>query len=324
MVISEKELKASLERTEQRRARAREIRRRQMRRIAFGVVVLLIVVGAVLLGMSAGGPQNVPPGLLAVTWPHGEAEAPPPPQHVKSGATLLIKSGQALKIALPEPEKWSAHWTTPDVASDGDAFDWTPGVEQATVTARVRAELSGSKRLLAWFFPAREITLHGVAGQTPKEFADSGFVHEIEAPDGGVWLHFRTLARKALVRFDDRAVKVYGEAAAQIGSPNASATAESEVWQVIPAFDAAKPAPGDMGSYAVLKTASPATDARRAFRILDRLAPRATIKVIVEEGKPGGAGEARFRLSFDDKGQRYVWVQRAGAAKAEPQDWLKD
>ena len=332
MEISEKELKASLDRTEQRRVRAKEIRRRQMRGAALGVVIVLVVLGALLLGVTAGSGPGAPPLLLAVTWPHGETEAPLAPQHVKSGATLLFKSGQAIKVTLPEPEKWNAHWTTPDVTNDGDAFDWTPSGQESTLTARVRAETSGSKKLLSWLWPAREITLRGVAGQTPKDkhLADSGFVHEIAAPESGVWLHFRTMARKATVRFDDRGVKAFGEAAAQLGAPTANAaTAESEVWQLVPSFTGGETmSPDDTGTNAVLKTAHPAADAKRAFKILDRLAPKATIKVVVEEGTSEGAagavGEARFRLAFDDKGKRYEWVQKPGAEKAEPQDWLKE
>jgi hypothetical protein len=129
-------------------------------------------------------------------------------------------------------------------------------------------------------------------------------------------MHYRVLAKRARVRFDDRAIKAFGEVAAQMQPSGGNAP----VWQLVPGFDSEAPAPGDSGTYALLKTANPALDAKQAFQILDRALPRATIKVIVDEADK----EARFRLSFDDKGQRYVWVRQSGSDGAKPEEWLSD
>lgn len=321
MDISEKEVQASLRRTEERREQAREMRRRQMRKVWLGVLAFAIVVGALFLGMTSGGEKQMPPPIVAVTWPHGENEPALPAQHVTDGATLLFKPGQPLQVALPETGKWDAEWTTADVRNIGDSFDWTPAGAEAKLTVRLRTHLTGWRKLLAWRWPTREITLHGVAGSSPTEAPAGGFLHEIQAPEAGQWMHFRTVAKRAKVRYDVRAIKAYGEVAAQIGSVGAdAATADTEVWQLIPAFDRDAPHAGDIGTYAMLKTANAAEDAKRAFQILDRIVPTATIKVIVNQSD----NEARFRLSFDDKAQRYVWVQQAGTDKAEPQDWLEN
>ena len=321
MDISEKEIQASLHRTEKRREQAREIRRRQMRKVWLGVLAFAIVVSALFLGITSGGEKQTPPPVLSVIWPHGENEPALPAQHVTDGTTLLIKSGQPVKVALPEAGKWDAVWATADVKNIGDSFDWTPSGADAKLTVRLRAHLSGWKKLMAWRWPSREITLHGVAGTTPTQAPAGGFLHEIQAPEAGMWLHFRTVAKRAKVRYDVRAIKAYGETAAQMQPVGAdAATADSEIWQLIPAFDSDRPHAGDIGTYAMLKTSDPSTDAKRAFQVLDKIAPRATIKVIVNQSD----GEARFRLSFDDKAQRYVWVQQAGTSSAEPQDWLEE
>lgn len=322
MVISEQELQASLDKTELRRQHAREKRRRQLLKAALTALAVFIVIGAMLVGVMAGAGSTPPPGVLAVTWPHGENSGQLPAQHVTDGVTLLVKPGQPLKVALPDATKWDAQWTTPDVSNGGSNFDWTPAGDGAKLSAKLRARLTGWKKLLAWRWPSREVTLHGMAGQAPTSAPATGFLHEITAPDAGVWLHFRVLAKRANVRFDDRAVMAFGKVADQIAAPVAdAATADTDVWQVIPAFDGDKPLPGDIGTYAILKTENPAVDAKAAFKALDVLAPKATIKVIVEEGTPGAA---RFRISFDDKGRRYVWMQKAGDSKAKTQDWLED
>ena len=54
MVISEEELQASLHKTEQRRQQAREKRRRQWLRAGVIALVVLVVVGATFLGITAG------------------------------------------------------------------------------------------------------------------------------------------------------------------------------------------------------------------------------------------------------------------------------
>ncbi len=322
MVISDEELQASLNRTEQRRQQAREKRRRQWIKSGLIALVVFIVIGATLLGMMAGSGSTPPPGVLAITWPHGENAGQLPAQHVTDGTTLLVKPGQPLKVSLPDAAKWDAQWTTPDVSNGGSHFDWTPGGDGAKLTAKLRARLTGWKKLLAWRWPSREVTLHGMAGQAPTAAPATGFLHEIAAPDAGVWLHFRVLAKGDNVRFDDRAIMAFGKVADQIAAPVADAvTADTDVWQLLPSFDGDKTLPGDIGTYAILKTENPAEDAKAAFKALDVLVPTATIKVIVEEGTPGAA---RFRLSFDDKGRRYVWMQKAGDSKAEPQDWLED
>jgi hypothetical protein len=325
MDISDSQLQASLERTARRRAEARDRQRRQMRNIALAVLAVVVVLGALVAGIAAGGEKAMPPEVVAVTWPHGENQPPLPSQFVANGATLLIKNGQPLRVSLPDAAKWDASWRTPEVQTNGDSFDWTPTNAPSTLTVSARAKLAGWKKLLAWRWPSREITLKGIAGKTPGNGDAGGFLHEVEAPDAGLWLHNRVMARKALLRYDDRALKVLGEAAAQLdAAAGDAATATSAIWQLIPAFDGGELSPGDTGTNALLKTENPAQDAREAFKILDRLAPKATIKVIVEEGSPGASGEARFRLSFDDKGGRFVWVQAAGADKATPQDWWND
>ena len=168
----------------------------------------------------------------------------------------------------------------------------------------------------------REIHLRGVAG-TLLESGDN-LRHEVETPSGGLWLANRTLA-KVPVRYDERALEAFGHVAAQIKQTQGdSATADAMVWQLIPAFTGDEALPNDKGTSALLKTAQPAEDARKAFRILNRLVPKATIKVIVEKVKTGGAAEARFRLSFDDRGGRFVWVQTQGVEDAEPEDWLAE
>ena len=322
MVISEQELQASLEKTEQRRQHARELRRRQLLKGALAVLAVLIVLGATVLGVVAGAGSTPPPGVLAVTWPHGENAGALNAQHVTDGTSLLVKSGQPLKVSLPDASKWDAQWTTPDVSNGGPSFDWTPSGDGAKLTATLRARLTGWKKLLAWRWPSSNVTLHGVAGKAPTAAPATGFLHEISAPEAGVWMHYRVLAKRAEVRYDDRAVKAFGETAGRMALPTAdAATADTEVWQLIPAFEGDKPLPGDIGTYAKLKSENPLADAKTAFKELDRLAPKATIKVIVAEGTPG---TARFRLSFDDKGKRYVWVHKAGATKATPQDWLSN
>lgn len=324
MDISDSQVERSLERTEQRRLEAVAARKKQKRNIILGLVllVLLIVVSGVVLGALSG--RRVPPvSTLALTWPHGEKESALDAQLVGDGATLLIKAGQPLRLAVPQSDTWDVTWKNADVQTSGDSFDWTPSGGSATLTAQIRPRLTGWRKTFSFGQPTREIRLVGLAGTAAPGATGNGFLHDIETPSGGLWLHYRVLAKVPL-RYDDRAIKVLGEVANQLGDKQSDAlTPDSPAWQLIPAFSDDKPAPNDNGTNALLQTMNPVEDARKAFVILNRLAPKATIKVIVEKAK-GSSGEARFRLSFDDKGGRFVWVQGAADDKAKPEDWLEE
>lgn len=344
MDISDSQIQRSLERTEKRKLEAAQRRRRQKRNILLALLAVVVAGGALAMGITAGG-QPPPVSALTVTWPHGENEAALEPQRIADGSIVLIKPGQSLRIGVPQAKDIDVAWKTSDVQSAGESFDWTPAGESSDLTATISPRLSGWRKALAWTQPSRELHIQGLAGSsTIKPSDDSasgstasgnttavspvtdntavedaeGFIHEIETPVNGMWLHNRVLT-KMPVRFDDRAIKILGESAAQLGG-TAKAT-DAEVWEVVPAFSGDKIAPGDEGTYALLKTAQPVDDARKALKILDRLEPKATLKVIVKEGTAGGAC---FRLSFDGKGGRFVWVQAEGETKATPQDWMKE
>ncbi len=324
MDISDSQVERSLERTEQRRLEAVAARKRQKRNIIIGLVllVLLIVAGGITLGALAG--RQVPKvSTVALTWPHGEKEAALDAQVIGDGATLLIKAGQPLHFSVAQSDTWNVTWKTADVLSSGDAFDWTPSSSSGELTASIQPRLTGWKKTFAFGQPTREIHLHGLAGTTLQSTGGNGFLHNIETPAGGIWLHNRVLA-KAPVRYNDRAIKTLGTVANQLGEKQSDAvTADSALWQLIPNFTGDKPVPNDNGTNALLKTANPAEDAQKAFKILDRLEPKATIKVIVEMGV-NAPSEARFRLSFDNKGGRFVWVQGPDDEKAKLQNWLDE
>ena len=325
MDISDSQVERSLERTEQRRLEAEAARKRQKTALFMGaaLLVLLIVVGGMALG-ALSGRQKPNVTTVALTWPHGEKEVPLEAQNVGDGATLLIKSGQPLRLNLPQSDVWDVSWKTSDVQTAGTNFDWAPSGSSGEVTAVIKPHLTGWKKLFSFGQITREIRLLGLAGTAPQAVKNSGFLHDIETPAGGLWLHYRVLA-KVPVRYDDRAVKAFGEVANQLGNKQSDTLApDAPLWLLIPAFSGEKSVPNDNGTNALLKTENPAADARKAFTILNRLEPKATIKVIVENDKNGAAGEARFRLSFDDKGGRFVWVRGEGNEKATPQNWMKE
>lgn len=313
MDISEREINESLSRTESRLAGARKARRKQLQAFGLGLATLVVLGGALVLGVVSGGGNNLAPDVLLVRWPHGEDDRPLGEQHVKHGATVLFHGGQVLAVGLPEPGRWDAVWTTPDVRSTGDSFDWTPTGTTSRVTATIRAQLPGWKNSLASFWPARTVEIHAVESQSPQLAGGGAFLREIAAPEEGAWLHFR-VAAKGRVRFDERAVKILGEAAAQLApASHDAATTDTLVWQVTPAFGAGAMAENETGTNAELVAE---IEPREALRLLDQAAPRETIKVIVAEGEP-----ARVRVAFDGKGRRFVWERKSGAAQAEPQDW---
>ncbi len=273
-----------------------------------------LLCGGVALGVLSG--RQVPAvSTVALTWPHGENEMPLAAQLIGDGATLLVKAGQPLHFAVPQADTWDVTWKTADVQTSGDTFDWTPSGSSGELTVSIQARLTGWRKTFSFGQPTREIHLRGLAGATPQNVDGKGFLHEIETPAGGIWMHNRVMAKVPL-RYDDRAIKAFGEVANQLGEKQSDAvTPASPVWQLIPAFSGEKALPHDTGTNALLKTTNPAGEARKAFEILDRLEPKATIKVIVEQGIKAPS-EARFRLSFDDKGGRFVWVQGG----VEPED----
>ncbi|HEY0073567.1 MAG TPA: hypothetical protein VGB77_05650 [Abditibacteriaceae bacterium] len=321
MDISDSQIERSLARTERRHAEAIATRRRQKRNATLGLVLLvvLVVLGGMFLGARSGSQAPVV-STVVLTWPMKDAATPQ--QFIADGATLLIKKGQALNLSVPQANVWDAVWKAGTVQTKGDSYVWKPQGHSSHLTVEIRPRWTGWRKLFSWSRPMREIHLRGLAG-TPLESGDNSR-HEVETPTGGLWLANRTLA-KVPVRYDERALQVLSSVAQNLGqSQGDSATADEPVWQLIPSFTGDKALPGDIGTSALLKTAQPAEDARRAFQILNRTVPKATIKVIVEKGKPGDPGEARFRLSFDDKGGRFVWVQNQGNEESEPEDWLAD
>ena len=321
MDISDSQIERSLARTERRHAEAVATRRRQKRNAT--LVLLLLVVFVVLGGMLLGarsGSQVPSVSTVVLAWPM--KDAPAPQQFIADGATVLLKQSQALNLSVPQANVWDAVWKMGNLQTEGDSYVWKPQGNSSHLTVEIRPHWTGWRKLFSWSRPVREIHLRGLAG-TLLESGDSSR-HEVETPTGGLWLAYRTLA-KVPVRYDERALQALSSVAQNLGqSQGDNATADEPVWQLIPSFTGDKALPGDMGTSALLKTAQPSEDARRAFQILNRTVPKATIKVIVEKGKPGDPGEARFRLSFDDKGGRFVWVQNQGNEKAEPEDWLAD
>lgn len=324
MDISDSQLEKSLERTEKRRLEAQAARSRQKRNIILaGVgVVLVVVLGGMAMGALSGA-QKPKITTVALTWPHGEKEVELDAQQVGDGATILIKAGQPLPLAVSPKDTWDVTWKTADVQIKGDTYDWTPTGNSSDVTTSIRPRLSGWKKLLSFGLQTREIRLRGLAGTAPAG-VQGGFLHDIETPAGGLWLHYRVLA-DAPVRYDDRAIKAFGEAANQLGKKQSDAvTSNTPIWKITPAFSGDKAVPNDTGTNAILLTDNLVADAKKAFTILNRLESKATIKVIVDENKSGAAGAARFRLSFDGKSGRFVWVQGAGKTKAQPEDWTED
>lgn len=291
------------ERLERVRARAR-----RQKRIA--LAVLLGVLGLLALGLWRSAP---PPPRLIVTWPSPQKYGR---RTFESGATVLLRSGNAFTVSVTDAERWNISGDTPNTRIDKSnrarQILWQPTSPSETLRVHCRAVAGGWRSLLARLWPTRTLTLNGTTA------ASSGglryYVHP--RPGAPVWLSSQIVATDE-AKWDERALPLL-EAAAQdlrqaprraattnAASPNATAATPAVSapifthWRLVRSFKETKDSvvPGDTGTYAVAPLAEPLLELPRVAQNLARRRPATSIKIMarLDTEPPRGV----LRLAFD-------------------------
>lgn len=289
-------LKASLLRSEQRRATARARRYRQWRVVA-GLVAVLALCSFLLWRVAAerhGGP--VAPALVVI-WPKTKFR-----QQVGSGAIVLGRVGQSFTITVPNPDHWRLQWATSDTLAQGASTLWQPTRDGATLTARCRPVVSGWGHWVAWLWPERQVTV-----QSRLATSIGGRRYKITPPSGGLWL-FPFVRAAVPVTWDEHALPSLLQAPLPVSHADGSSPL---LWMIVPSFSGTTPAAGDSGTYAKFLGAQPEKDLPHLARQIATAAPTASIKFIINLSRDARQpSEGVLRLAFDGKGEREGWLKR--------------
>lgn len=304
--FSSAKLKASLLRSEQRRASARARRHRQWRNCA-GFVVLIALCGLLLWRVAEeryGGP---PAPALVVIWPNARF-----PQRVASGAILLGREGQSFTVTVPHPDQWHLQWITSDTLAQGASMVWQPSRDGATLTAHCRPVASGWGRWVAWLWPERQVTL-----QSRLATSIGGRRFKITPPAGGLWL-FPFIRAEVPVIWDEHALPFLLQVPQSAISTNSLSPL---LWTIVPAFPGTALAVGDTGTYAKFLGAHPETELPTLARQIAAVEPKTSIKFLVTLSRDvRHPSEGILRLAFDAKGERGGWLKRPNGS-SEPVKW---
>lgn len=304
--LSPAKLKASLLRSEQRRASARARRHRQWRNLA-GFVTLFALCGLALWRLNQerhGGPSA--PSLVII-WPNANQ-----PQRAVSGSLLLGREGQSFTITVPNPDAWRLQWVTSDTIAQGQNMVWQPTQDGAILTAHCHSVATGWKRLVTWLWPERQVTL-----QSRLATSISGRRYKITPPRGGLWL-FPFIRAEVPIAWDEHALPFLLTAPQP---PTASNGLSPLLWTIVPSFNGAAPTAGDTGTYAKFLGAHPETVVPTLARQIARAEPKASIRFLISLGGDAKQpGEGILRLAFDGKGEHSGWIKRADG-KSEAVKW---
>lgn len=315
-------------RSQQRMAVARQRKSRQWRNLWL-IMLCLIVGGGVWFWLRGDVPEA--PGLV-VRWSKTKVE-----QRISSGSMLLARRGAVFSVTLTDTDKWSAFWQDGKSQSDKPEFRWQPTAQNATLTVRCRAKVSGFRQIISWFWRQPELTLQTMA---PQSAGNGRF--KIAPPKGGLWLYPFVYAKNN-VTWDEDALQLLTEPLlpALRGTLNISSPAmvpastkenvaldgrnsvgpDQPLWWIVPSFDtkAAQPAPTDNGTYASLNSRQPVEDMEKVALLIAAKRPQASFRYVVrlDETIP----HAILRIAFDGKADRKAWIRRKGEASGGPIVW---
>ncbi|MDF2441083.1 MAG: hypothetical protein JWN98_2067 [Abditibacteriota bacterium] len=329
---------ASIGRSKDRLASVRQRRTRQ-RRGLWGWVLLLVA--------GAGAWQYVvrstpAPPVLIVTWPKPKIH-----QTVSNGSTLLARRGSSFEVTVSDAERWDMQWADGNTRGPGAKWTWKLNNEKSTLTATCRGVGQGWRRLVAFFWPAQELTLHAQAATSL-----GGFRYSIVPPKGGLWLYPLTYA-KTPVAWDERslqllsmpilpaldgllslstpqtstAVLTTGAAANTTPAPTSrkgTPLPDQPMWWIVPSFSPdpkTKSVKGDIGTYAKLNSKQLEDDMLRLAPLLAEQKPESSLKFMVrlDSRPPQGV----IRIAFDGKRERKGWIRRPGEPNG-PLIWDED
>lgn len=327
--------------TQERLARVRARARRQ-RRIA-------LTAPATLMVLVAGGVwRSAPPApLLIVTWPSPQKYGR---RTFDSGATVLLRSGNAFAVSVTDAGRWNISGDTPstrvDKSNRARQILWQPNAPSETLRVHCRAVAGGWRSLLARLWPTRTLTLHGTTA------ASSGGLRYYIRPRPGfpIWLSSQVVATDE-AKWDERALPLLEAAARDLrAAPSKPAAADATAfthWRLARSFKETKDSfvPNDAGTYAVAPLAEPLIDLPRVAQILARRRPETSIKIMARlDTQPprgvlrlafdapeedGGKSKKRRRKDDDAKsaqgqGARAGWVINAGDKAATPLVWWRE
>ncbi len=289
--------------TPQRLERVRARARRQKR---IALAVLLGVLALLALGLWRSAP---PAPRLIVTWPSPQKYGR---RTFESGATVLLRSGNAFTVSVTDAERWNISGDTPNTRIDKSnrarQILWQPTAPSETLRVHCRAVAGGWRSLLARLWPTRTLTLNGTTA------ASSGglryYVHP--RPGAPVWLSSQIVATDE-AKWDERALPLLEAAAQDLRQPPRRAVAASNAtagttaavvppfthWRLVRSFKETKDSvvPGDTGTYAVAPLPEPLFEMPRIAQNLARRRPDTSIKIMarLDTDPPRGV----LRLAFD-------------------------
>lgn len=306
--FSPAKLKASLLRSEQRRAAARARRRRQWRNLA-GLIAVLILCGFLAWRVDVERHGGPPAPALVVIWPNAKF-----PQRVAGGAIVLGREGQSFRVTVPNPEQWRLQWVTSDTLAQGASALWQPTPNSAILTARCRPLANGWGRWKAWLWPERQVTL-----QSRLATSVGGRRYQITPPPGGLWL-FPFIRAEVPVAWDEHALP----SLLQVPLPANHANESPLLWKIVPSFEGAAPLAGDTGTYARFLGTHPETVLPTLARQIAAAEPKASIKFLINVTRDTQQpSEGILRLAFDGKGERGGWIKRPDGVNEAIKWWNK-
>lgn len=326
---------ASLGRSKDRLASARQRRTRQRRGLWFWVMLLAGVVGAWQFVATTAPP----PPILLVTWPKPKIH-----QAVTDGSTLLARRGSSFEVMVSNPARWQVQWADGNTQGSGNKWTWKLTDKKSTLTATCRAAEQGWRQIAAFFWPARELKLHAQAASPMGNFR-----YSITPPKGGLWL-YPLIYAKAPVSWDERALQLISapilpalEGTLALAVPRSSRAVVTTVstsgeqsdadktpspdqpmWWLVPSFSPdpkAKNDKADIGTYAKLNSRQPEDDMLRLAPILAEQRPESSLKFMVrlDSRPPQGV----IRIAFDGKRERKGWIRQPGEPNG-PLIWDED
>lgn len=326
---------ASLGRSKDRLASARQRRTRQRRGLW---VWVLLIVGAV--GAWQYVASTVPPApFLIVTWPKPKIH-----QTVSDGSTLLARRGSSFQVTVSNAERWNVQWADGNSRGPGAKWTWKLNNQKSTLTATCRGVEPGWRQIVAFFWPSRELKLHAQAATSLNNFR-----YSIEPPKGGLWL-YPLIYTKTPVSWDERALQLISlpilpalDGTLSLSTPQTSMAAVTPVsttaatergraapspdqpmWWIVPSFSPdpkAKVVKGDVGTYAKLNSKQPEDDMLRLAPLLAEQKPESSLKFMVRlDSRPS---QGVIRVAFDGKRERKGWIRRRGQPNG-PLLWDED
>lgn len=310
--FDEAALRRSLDASERRITVSRQRKRQQTRALflwTFGIVAAVSLVAAIAISRRAT--PSAP--LLVVTWPKPKVR-----QVFKSGAAVLLRSGQPFDVEILGGENWQITWDTGDVESHAASIHWAPSGQETVIKARCKAVFDDWKRYFSWAQPARMVSLKAVEAKRKGDYQRT-----IETPESGVWV-YPQIVTAGNVGWDERALPLLANAmdlvaaaALQKSAAELNSEPAPEFWRLASDFEGGsqKP-PTDGATYAVRRGDDLEKSLPQIAAGIVKKSPSVSIKFVVrlDMSPPQGI----VRLAFDGKRERRAWIRQPGQKSGGP------